>query len=68
MGAFNPLKSNAHILAYVVLELGRVGNSEEMCREMPDSQSVKIAGGGGGCGGVQTNSSFNNSEMEALRL
>lgn len=47
MGAFNPLKSNAHILAYVVLELGRVGNSEEMCREMPDSQSVKIAGGRG---------------------
>lgn len=67
MGAFNPLKSNAHILAYVVLGLGRVGNSEEMCREMPDSQSVKIAVGGG-WGGEQTNSSFNNSEMEALRL
>jgi len=30
-----------------VLGLGWVGNSEEMCREMHDSQSVKIAGGRG---------------------
>ena len=45
MGAFNPLKSNAHILAYVYFGAGEGWQLWEMCREMHDSPSVKIAGG-----------------------
>lgn len=66
LGAFNPLKSNAQILAYVYFGDWGGSATQEIGKEIHDPQVSKLQGGG--VRGRSIISLFNNSEMEVLRF